>query len=102
VRRRWLPLLTVLDAASNDFGVFSTLALLVAIPMLLVWPFWLLAKLCGVKWKVVTERDGTEVAVEKVKGYRASRRRIDEIVADVRAKGRAETGEPQSGAIELT
>ena len=36
-------------------------------------------------WKVVTERDGDEVAREKVKGWRASGRRIQEIVAEKKA-----------------
>ncbi|UXA20141.1 hypothetical protein [Mycobacterium sp. SMC-4] len=88
VRRRWMPLLTYLDMASWGINWFGVLMFLIALPFLLAWPFWLLAKLVGVPWKIVVRSDGEDVAVEKVKGWRASGRRIDEIVHGIRVSGR--------------
>lgn len=85
VRRAQWPLLDALDMASYGSSTFGVVLFLLALPLLAAWPIWLLAKLCGVPWKVVTERDGDEVAREKVKGWRASGRRIQEIVAEKKA-----------------
>jgi hypothetical protein len=82
VRRAQWPLLGAMDMASWGSSTFGIVMFLLALPVLLAWPLWLLAKLCGMPWKVVTERDGEEVGREKVKGWRASGRRIDEIVAE--------------------
>lgn len=87
VRRRWWPLLGPLDMASSGTSTFGVVMFLLALPALLTWPLWFIAKLCGVPWKVVTERDGDEVSTEKVKGWRASGQRIEEIVAEIRSKG---------------
>lgn len=94
VRRHWMPLLTYLDMASWGSSWFGVLMFVIALPFLVAWPFWLLAKLFGVPWKVVAKRDGEEVAVEKVAGWRASGRRIDEISHGIRVGGRVpEPGE---------
>ncbi|GFM18336.1 MULTISPECIES: hypothetical protein [Mycobacteriaceae] len=85
VRRAQWPLLGAIDMASHGSSTFGVVLFLLALPLLAAWPIWLLAKLCGVPWKVVTERDGDEVAREKVKGWRASGRRIQEIVAEKKA-----------------
>ncbi|MDY7000078.1 MAG: hypothetical protein SW019_26110 [Actinomycetota bacterium] len=87
VRRAHWPLLGALDMASQGSSTFGVVMFLLALPLLAAWPFWLLAKLCGVPWKVVTERDGAEVAREKVKGWRASGRRITELVAEKKGAG---------------
>ena len=90
--------------ASSGTSTFGVIMFLIALPVLLAWPFWLLAKLCGVPWKVVTERDGDEVGREKVSGWRASGRRIDEIVLEIKAAHDSETGQDhelrRSGGIE--
>jgi hypothetical protein len=41
------------------------------------------------------------VQSEKVKGFGASRRRIVELADELRARRGLETGEPESGAVEL-
>ncbi|MDF2823614.1 MAG: hypothetical protein K0R68_1022 [Mycobacterium sp.] len=85
-----------MDMASWGTSAFGVIMFLLALPVLLAWPFWLLAKLCGMPWKVVTEREGEEVGREKVKGWRASGRRIDEIVAGLR-----NTGTDEGAGVEL-
>lgn len=90
--------------ASWGTSTFGVVMFVLALPVLLAWPFWLLAKLCGVPWKVVTERDGEEVGREKVSGWRASGRRIDEIVLEMKAAQESETGQDhelrRSGGVE--
>lgn len=87
VRRRWMPLLDYLDMLNWGTNWFGVLMFVVALPFLLAWPFWALGKLCGVPWQVVVTRDGDEVATEKVKGWRASGRRIEEIAHGIRVAG---------------
>ncbi|CAN5420194.1 hypothetical protein BH11ACT7_BH11ACT7_19650 [soil metagenome] len=97
VRRLWWPLLGAMDMASGGSSTLGLVLFVIAIPMILAWPFWLLLKFCGVSWKVVTERDGEEVAREKVSGWRASGRRIEEIVADIRARADGDGGVEMTG-----
>jgi len=85
--------------ASSGTSVFGVVMFLLALPMLLCWPFWFVAKFCGAPWKVVTERDGEEVAREKVTGWRASGRRVNEIVAGLRG---AQDDGAEASAIEAT
>ncbi|MET0897407.1 MAG: hypothetical protein ABWY45_05780 [Mycobacterium sp.] len=99
VRRLWWPLLGPLDMASSGTSAFGVVMFLLALPMLLSWPLWFVAKFCGAPWKVVTEREGTEIAREKVKGWGASGRRIDEIVAGLRE--RKDEQQPAQLGIEL-
>ena len=87
VRRLWWPLLGPMDMASSGTSVFGLVMFVLALPMLLSWPFWFAAKFCGAPWKVVTERDGDEIAREKVTGWRASGLRVQEIVAEIRGTG---------------
>lgn len=80
--------------AVTGSGWFGAVMFLIALPFLLAWPFWLLAKLVGVPWKVVVRRAGEDVAVEKIAGWRASGRRIAEITDGIRISGRVpEPGE---------
>ncbi|MGE2728020.1 hypothetical protein ACQI4F_00950 [Mycolicibacterium vaccae] len=88
VRRHWAPLLEYLDMTSWGSGWFGVLMFVIALPLILAWPFWLLAKFCGVPWKVVVKRGGEEIVEEKVAGWRASGLRIDEIVHGIQVNGK--------------
>jgi hypothetical protein len=44
------------------------------------WPFWFMAHWLGLRWRIVIERDGEEDDEEWVRGWRKSRRRIQEII----------------------
>ncbi|KUI24560.1 hypothetical protein AU195_01930 [Mycobacterium sp. IS-1496] len=87
VRRRWMPLLDRLDMLNWGNDWFGLLLFVIALPLVLAWPFWALGKLCGVPWKVVVTREGEDVAEERIKGWRASGRRIAEIVDGIRVAG---------------
>ncbi len=87
VHRRWMPLLDYLDMTTWGNSLFGALMFVVALPFLFAWPFWLLGKVCGVPWKIVVRRADEDVAEEKIKGWRASGRRIEEIVAGVEVAG---------------
>lgn len=82
VERKWRPFPDVFDIEDDIFG---WLGLLLALPALIFWPFWLLAKFLGVAWKIDIERDGRRVGREKVRGWHASSRRIDAITQEIRA-----------------
>jgi hypothetical protein len=45
------------------------------------WPFWFVAHWLGLRWRILIERDGEEVDEEWVRGWRRSRRRIQELIA---------------------
>ncbi|MCK0175382.1 MULTISPECIES: hypothetical protein [Mycobacteriaceae] len=88
VRRRWMPLIDHLDdMVSWGSGWFGVLMFVIALPFVLAWPFWLLGKFVGVPWKVVVRRDGDDFAEEKIKGWRASGERVDEIVHGLKVSG---------------
>ncbi|WP_245234148.1 hypothetical protein [Mycobacterium sp. PS03-16] len=70
VHRQWWPFPGVLDLT------FDVFALLLAVPFLALWPFWLATKWLGARWTIVVERDGTEVSRELVRGWRRSKGRI--------------------------
>ena len=55
--------------------------------VLLAWPFWFVAKFLGVPWTIVIERTGREVGTERVRGWRASERRMDEIRQSILGAG---------------
>lgn len=61
---------------------------------LMLWPFWFLAKLCGGRWQVVIERNGVVVKTERIRGWSASGRRIDEIIQAVSAGHAGPRGVP--------
>ena len=83
IKRRWWPFPNgLLDVT---FGwVESLIGLIFAV----LWPFWLLAKFCGVRWVITVERDGERVRKELVRGWSKSKARIDEIARDVVADDR--------------
>jgi hypothetical protein len=82
VHRDWWPF-------PGDLLDFTDLfAVLVGALFVVLWPFWLVGKFLGVRWAVVIERDGHEVGRELVRGWNASKRRVDEIALEVTAGGR--------------
>ena len=100
VRRRWWSLWSLLDTVGiSGNGTFGAIVFVLALPILAMWPLWLLAKFCGVPWHVVTERDDDEVSSEKVRGWRASGRRVAEITAGLREH--KDDQMPASTATEL-
>jgi hypothetical protein len=75
VRRRWWKTLPW----ETGFDSLDALFFVIMLPFMALWPFWLLAKWLGVSWTIVVDRDGERVAREKVRGWRASSRRIAEL-----------------------
>lgn len=69
----------------TGFATLDAMILLIVLPFMLMWPFWLAAKWCGVSWTVLVECDGSEVARERVRGWRASGQRIAELAESARA-----------------
>ena len=63
----------------TGFATLDFLIFLVVLPFMLLWPFWLLSKWCGVPWTIVIKRDGTQVGREQVKGWKRSGTRVEEI-----------------------
>lgn len=83
INRRWWPFPG--DALDLTFG---WLEILVGALFLVLWPFWLLAKFCGVRWVITIERDGHQVGRELVRGWNRSKGRISEIALEITAGGR--------------
>jgi hypothetical protein len=83
VHRDWWPfpgdLLDITDLFEIAIGL-----LFVAL-----WPCWLLAKLLGVRWVVVIERDGHQVGRELVRGSGRAKRRVNEIALEIASGGRS-------------
>ena len=63
-----------------DFIIF-----LIVLPFMVAWPFRLASKWLGARWSIVIERDGTKVGEERVRGWRRSGDRIQEIARAVEA-----------------
>lgn len=83
VYRDWWPF----PGDVTDFtDVFE---LVIGAIFLVLWPFWLLAKFLGVRWAVVIERDGHEVGRELIRGWSKSKRRVNELAAEVASGGRS-------------
>lgn len=86
VRRVWWPFGTwLLDLP--DWGGLFVVGMVLMAPLVVIWPFWLLAKMFGVPWTLVIRRAGEEVRREKVAGWARSGERMAEILADARAGG---------------
>ena len=83
VNRRWWPFPG--DALDLTFGLFEVL---LGALFAVLWPFWLLAKFCGVRWVITVERNGHQVGRELVRGWGKSNRRIDELAREVGSGGR--------------
>jgi hypothetical protein len=87
-RRRWfgMSFLGHFSFGGND-SLEGLLLFLLLLPFLLaaIWPFWFIAHGLGLKWVIVIERDGKEVGEEKVRGWRRSGRRVQEIAQSAAA-----------------
>ena len=81
VRRRWWPYSDTLDG--DDFFLLDWLAVALVLPFLLAWPFRLLAKLFGVRWSIIVEREGAETHRELVRWWGASEARIAELAQEI-------------------
>jgi hypothetical protein len=73
------------DALDLTFG---WLELAIGALFVVLWPFWLLAKFCGVRWVITVERDGQQVGRELVRGWASSKCRVQEIAHQVVAQSR--------------
>ncbi|WP_139335368.1 hypothetical protein [Mycobacterium sp. GA-1841] len=80
VRRKWM---SAPDTWTDSDGVIGAIFSIAMLLQLLAWPFWFLAKFLGAPWTIVIEQAGREVGTERVSGWRASRRRMDEIRRDI-------------------
>jgi hypothetical protein len=81
VRRWWFtPIPWESGIAFIDMIIF-----VVVLPFMVAWPIWLLLKSLGVPWSIVVERGDTKVGEEKVRGWKKSGERIDEIARLVQA-----------------
>jgi hypothetical protein len=56
-RRRW-PFPDVFDVI--DLAFFGWIGAVLALPFLVLWPFWLASKVLGARWAVIVEHGGTE------------------------------------------
>jgi hypothetical protein len=77
VRRDWWPF-------PGDLLDFTDLfELAIGLLFVVLWPFWLVAKLFGVRWVIVVERDGHEVGRELVRGRRNAKARVNQIAFEI-------------------
>jgi hypothetical protein len=58
---------------------------LIGVLFMILWPFWLVAKFCGVRWVISIHRNGERVGTERVRGWKNSRSRMKEIAQQVAA-----------------
>lgn len=77
VHRVWWPFPGVVDLT------FDLFELVLALPFLVLWPFWVAAKWLGARWTIVVERDGQEVGRELVRGWSRSKGRIAALALEV-------------------
>ena len=81
VRRWWFKTIPYQSGIEFlDFVIF-----LIVLPFMVLWPFWLLSKWLGARWSIVIERDGTKLGEEKVRGWRKSGERIQELAQQAAA-----------------
>ncbi|MBX8687365.1 hypothetical protein GO011_07955 [Mycobacterium sp. 20091114027_K0903767] len=70
-----------------DLPIISTVINAILLPIFLAWPVWFVAKFLGFPWKIVVRKDDREVRTEKVRGWKASRRRVAQIAAELEHSG---------------
>jgi len=87
IRRRWWAFPSALD-------LLGWVGDLIGVLFMILWPFWLLAKFCGVRWVITINRDGERVGRERVRGWKNSTLRMEEIAQEVAA---GDYTEPDSG-----
>lgn len=86
MRRVWWPFGSWLLDLPEWGGLFAIGMVLMA-PLVVIWPFWLLAHTLGVPWTLVVRRERKEIRREKVTGWAASRERMTAILDEARAHG---------------
>lgn len=92
VRRVWWPFGTwLLDLP--DWGGLFVIGMVLTAPLVVIWPFWLLARFLGAPWTLVVRREGKEIRREKVAGWTASGERITAILDEARTGGGPELPE---------
>jgi hypothetical protein len=84
VSRKWWDLLK-LESPAFDGTPMETVQMFIQLPLMVMWPFWLAAKWLGVPWTIVIKRNGKQVGREKVRGWRSSGARVDEIARQAAA-----------------
>jgi hypothetical protein len=83
VHRDWWPF-------PGDLLDFTDLfEIAIGLLFVVLWPFWLLAKLLGVRWVIVIERDGNEVERELVRGWRKAKARVNEVALQIASGDRS-------------
>jgi hypothetical protein len=98
VRRAWWPFGEVVGP-SGDSGLLFWIDVVSTVFVVVGWPIWVAAKLLKLSpWTIKVRRKGKVVRSEKVKGLSASRRRMVELVDELRAPTPPE-GEPESRAV---
>jgi len=76
IRRRWWSFPGALD-------LLGWVGDLIGVLFIVLWPFWLLGKFCGVRWVITINRDGERVGRERVRGWKNSKLRMEEIAQEV-------------------
>jgi hypothetical protein len=89
VRRKWWPFFGA--DALFDLSFIGLLGLLLVLPLLVVWPFWLATKFLGARWRIIVDRDHAEASTELVRGWRRSAARINDLALEI-AQGRHQYG----------
>lgn len=70
-----------------DLPVISAVINAILLPIFLAWPFWFVAKFLGFPWKIVVRKDDREARTERVRGWKASKRRVAQIAAELELSG---------------
>ncbi|MFC7671794.1 hypothetical protein ACFQWH_01840 [Mycolicibacterium sp. GCM10028919] len=89
VRRKWWPFFGADDLF--DLSFIGLLGLLLALPLFVLWPFWLATKFLGARWRIIVERDHADASTELVRGWRRSTARINDLALEI-AQGRHQYG----------
>lgn len=84
--RYWLSSDVPNPKSPLDYLLFPIVGFVLgSILLIVMWPFWFSSHWLGVPWRIAIERDGSEVDAERVRGWRKSQRRIEEIAESVAA-----------------
>ena len=82
----WWPFGTwLLDLPA--WGGLFVIGMVLTAPLVVIWPFWLLARLLGAPWTIVVRRSGEEMSREQVVGWSTSRDRMAAILRYVCEQG---------------
>jgi hypothetical protein len=87
VHRRWVGWYreVSVDNAWNAGNLIDYDILINWLQIVVVWPFWFIARWLGAPWIIVIDCDGRTVGQERVRGWGESRRRIQEIAQSAAA-----------------